>query len=199
MHVRSATAGQRIMFAFVSPPGDPARPSQERVQQAYKRPGHDGEVLRGHRCRSGHRTDSGVAVGACNSERVLGSDARRHTPVGSVMSSLDAGTAAALEQVMSRDPEAPVRRIASLSRIIGKALAAEQFEIAASVADVALRIHPESLPLLDAASEAREGRGDRTNAANLAAKCAATPSTNDWRTSATIARCRDRRARLRME
>ena len=73
----------------------------------------------------------------------------------------------------------------------------EQFEIAESIADLARRVYPDSVPLLDAGSEAREGRGDRAGAADLAARCAASPAGDDWRASAAIARCRDRLARLR--
>jgi dienelactone hydrolase len=117
--------------------------------------------------------------------------------VEAVLASLDAGTAAALEDAMSRDPDAPVFRADALNRIITKALTAGQFGAAASIAEFAARLHPDSVLLMDAASEAREGAGDRAGAADLAARCAATPPGTDWRTSIAIARCRERLTRLR--
>jgi hypothetical protein len=117
--------------------------------------------------------------------------------VESVLSSLDGSTAATLEVARTRDPEAPVFRADSLGRIISKALATGRFDIAASVADFAMRVHPDAVSLLDAGSEAREGRGDRAGASDLAARCVAAPPGTDWRTAVAIARCRERLARLR--
>lgn len=117
--------------------------------------------------------------------------------VEAVLYSLNGGTAATLEGARQRDPEAPVFRADGLGRIVAKALATGQFEIAESIADFAMRVHPDSVSLLESRSEAREGRGDRVGAADLAVRCVATPPGGDWRTAAAIARCRDRLGRLR--
>ena len=91
--------------------------------------------------------------------------------------SLSAQTAATLDEARRQQyPDAPVFRADNLGRLVAKALATEQFEIAESIADFARRVYPASMPLLDASSEAREGRGDRAGAADLAARCAASPA-----------------------
>ena len=113
------------------------------------------------------------------------------------LASLSAQTAVALDDARRRDPEARVFRADNLGRIVAKALATSRFEIAEAIAEVASRIYPDSMPLLDARSEAREGRGDRDGATKLAARCAMSSPGNDWRASAAMARCRERLGRLR--
>ena len=111
--------------------------------------------------------------------------------------SLSAQTAASWTRRGGRIPTRPCSVPTTSAGLSLKRWPRSSSRLPESIADFARRVYPDSVPLLDASSEAREGRGDRAGAADLAARCAASPAGDDWRVSAAIARCRDRLARLR--
>lgn len=113
-----------------------------------------------------------------------------------VLETLDRNTPATLRLARQRDPQAPLFDSGNLIRIVETAIGRKDFTTALAVADFALELSPGS-PLLQAyQSRVLEESGNRADALQSAAACAAKTAGNDWEVAAAIAQCKERVARL---
>ena len=112
-----------------------------------------------------------------------------------VLEAMDGTTVTTLRDARHRDPEAPLFQPASLARIVAKALATGDLQLALGLADFAVDVHPGEPVLQELKSRVLDARGDVADAVRVATACAAMTADNDWQASGAIARCKERAER----
>ena len=105
-------------------------------------------------------------------------------------------TPATLREAQARDRDAPLFRADSLVRLGRKAMAADDFTIAAAVADFGATTYPSSPLFAELKSDALESSGALEQARAVASTCAVMTSENDWRAAVAVRLSAERARRL---
>jgi hypothetical protein len=113
-----------------------------------------------------------------------------------VVATLGRTSVAMLRDARGRDPEGDVFQVSSLARLVVRAVASRDLEIARAVVEFAATVHPTSAVIEELRSRVLEARGEQAEALASATRCASLDAAQGWRALAAMADCRERASRL---